>query len=320
MTYSVIVPIFNEEERLINLLENFTSEFNENDEIILVNDFSTDGSASIILEWISNWSEKIDIRYIENESNMGVSYSRNVGIRAAKKDYILFLDADDTIVSDFKSKIERYVSLYGEIDLVRFNHNLSDMRGFEAKVFNAFESIPDEFIKSYYLHSSCTQIARRSLFEDVLYDESLVFGEDMLLVYQLIKKATSILVLPDVLYIYNFSTSSATNSMTPEQILKRIQSTVKFYDSILCEPSKFSQIYQNKKLREMGQQLMKLRIVDKFSYSKALNSYMSDFTGKWHNNGEKMDIFERFASSLSQNRMYVASMYALIYKIIKAAR
>ena len=320
MTYSVIIPIYNEADRLNNLLENITSEFNENDEVILINDCSSDRSSSIISEWISNASEKIEIRYIENESNMGVSYSRNLGIRAAKKDYIFFIDADDTIVPDFKTKIEEYISFYDEIDLIRFNHNLSNKSDFEARVFNGFETIPEEFIKSYYLHSSCTQVAKRSLFKDILYDESIIFGEDMLLVYHLIRKANSILILPDILYIYNFSASSASNSMTSEQILKRIQSTIKFYDSILSDTSEFSHIYQNKKLREMGQQLMKLRIVDKDSYNKALNSYMSHFTEKWNNHGEKMDIFERFASSLSKNKLYAASMYALIYKIIKVVR
>ena len=62
-------------------------------EIICINDGSSDGTAEII-----NRLQLKDKRIIRiDQKNKGVSASRNVGLKVAKGEYILFLDSDDSV-------------------------------------------------------------------------------------------------------------------------------------------------------------------------------------------------------------------------------
>ena len=60
-------------------------------EIIVINDCSTDDTEAEILKYASNPT----VRYIKNESNLGASGSRNLGVQMAKGKYVAFLDSDD---------------------------------------------------------------------------------------------------------------------------------------------------------------------------------------------------------------------------------
>ncbi len=60
-------------------------------EIIVINDCSTDDTEAEILKYASNPT----VRYIKNETNLGASGSRNLGVQMAKGKYVAFLDSDD---------------------------------------------------------------------------------------------------------------------------------------------------------------------------------------------------------------------------------
>ena len=60
-------------------------------EIIVINDCSTDSTEEEILKYTSNPT----VRYVKNETNLGASGSRNLGVQMAKGKYIAFLDSDD---------------------------------------------------------------------------------------------------------------------------------------------------------------------------------------------------------------------------------
>ena len=77
-------------------------------EIILVNDFSTDNSLQIIEEMRN---EDPRIRIINNEKNMGILYSRCIGVLEAKGKYILNLDQDDFFLDE-----DLFDALYEEIE------------------------------------------------------------------------------------------------------------------------------------------------------------------------------------------------------------
>jgi glycosyltransferase involved in cell wall biosynthesis len=90
---SIIVPFYNAEphlKRCINVL--LEQDFNNSFEVIMVDDASTDNSQSIIK--MRN-SPLIKLR--SSPTNAGPSAARNIGLKVAKGEYVLFLDADDTI-------------------------------------------------------------------------------------------------------------------------------------------------------------------------------------------------------------------------------
>ena len=95
---SIIVPIFNTEKYLHQCLDSILSQSYENFECLLINDGSTDASASICREYVAKDAR---FRYFEKE-NGGVSSARNLGIeRSGGGAYITFIDSDDWVEFDY---------------------------------------------------------------------------------------------------------------------------------------------------------------------------------------------------------------------------
>lgn len=88
---SIIVPVFNSEKTLHRCMESLLKQTLKSVEIILINDGSTDSSGDICLSYAQKYQ---NIKYI-NQRNQGVSASRNVGIKNANGEFLLFCDSDD---------------------------------------------------------------------------------------------------------------------------------------------------------------------------------------------------------------------------------
>jgi len=85
---SVIVPVYNGERYIAKAIESALNQTVKPDEIIVVDDASTDQTPEIV----KTFKEVI---YIRNEKNMERAYSRNLGASIAKGKYLFFLDHDD---------------------------------------------------------------------------------------------------------------------------------------------------------------------------------------------------------------------------------
>lgn len=87
---SVILPVFNRVEVVQNAIDSVLSQSYQNFELIIIDDGSYDGTEKLLNELTH---EKI--RIFTNKSNQGVSYSRNIGLRNSKGEYIAYLDSDN---------------------------------------------------------------------------------------------------------------------------------------------------------------------------------------------------------------------------------
>ena len=92
-TVSVIIPLYNKENAIKQTLMSVLSQGNIVSEIIVVDDGSTDSSASIVMDF-----KDPKIKYFYKQ-NGGVSSARNYGLEKANSDWIFFLDADDLLLS-----------------------------------------------------------------------------------------------------------------------------------------------------------------------------------------------------------------------------
>ena len=90
---SVVVPVFNVEDYLCACIESIINQSFRDLEIILVNDGSTDSSLDIC----NTFSARDQRITVINQKNTGLSGARNSGIKAARGEYILFVDSDDFI-------------------------------------------------------------------------------------------------------------------------------------------------------------------------------------------------------------------------------
>jgi glycosyltransferase involved in cell wall biosynthesis len=91
---SVIVPVYNVEKYLRKCLDSLINQTLQSIEIIVVNDGSTDGSASIVDEYADRYPTKIRAFHIPNA---GLGAARNFGIDQAKGHFIGFVDSDDWV-------------------------------------------------------------------------------------------------------------------------------------------------------------------------------------------------------------------------------
>jgi glycosyltransferase involved in cell wall biosynthesis len=89
---SVIIPVHNAAEYIAETLTTVLAQSLKEIEIILVNDSSTDNTLDIVTKIASEDSR---VRVITNPSNVGGGESRNIGLRIATGEYIIFLDDDD---------------------------------------------------------------------------------------------------------------------------------------------------------------------------------------------------------------------------------
>ncbi len=109
--FSVVIPVYNCEKTIERVLDSIKDQtrFDLIEEIIVLNDGSTDRTDQIITDYLSR-HPALPIIYLKHPDR-GVSYSRNRGIRAAKAEWIALLDADDVWVGH---KLERQAQIIRE--------------------------------------------------------------------------------------------------------------------------------------------------------------------------------------------------------------
>jgi glycosyltransferase involved in cell wall biosynthesis len=105
---SVVIPVFNEENGVLDVLNNLKNVLDSNGiihEIIVVNDGSQDNSRTIL--------EKIDfIKLINHPYNKGYGAALKTGIKNSKFDYICIIDADETYPVDSLPELYKYIEEY----------------------------------------------------------------------------------------------------------------------------------------------------------------------------------------------------------------
>ena len=112
MKISIVIPCYNESSTISKIIEKVKNEKNYDKEIIVIDDFSTDGTREILKNDIS---EKID-ELILNDRNFGKGYSVRQGIKRAKGDIILIQDADlEYDPSDYSKLIEPIKKDYADV-------------------------------------------------------------------------------------------------------------------------------------------------------------------------------------------------------------
>jgi glycosyltransferase involved in cell wall biosynthesis len=112
MKISIVIPCYNESSTISKIIEKVKNEKNYEKEIIVIDDFSTDGTREILKNDIS---EKID-ELILNDRNFGKGYSVRQGIKRAKGDIILIQDADlEYDPSDYSKLIEPIKKNYADV-------------------------------------------------------------------------------------------------------------------------------------------------------------------------------------------------------------
>lgn len=209
---SIIIPIYNVEQYLPFCLLSCINQTLHDIEIIGVNDGSTDSSLDILREFASR-----DYRIrIVDKVNGGLSSARNAGIQIATGKIIMFLDSDDFLSTNSCERIWRE-TLEGKADIVIFGTDIFPTvpaptswhyRVLHVKTHRYEE--PDIF-KAVFQEPGAKpfvwrQAYARKLFDEnnVFFDESVRYGEDIVFQMEIIPFAQAIAVISDRLYHYRW--------------------------------------------------------------------------------------------------------------------
>ncbi|OOF47360.1 glycosyltransferase family 2 protein, partial [Rodentibacter trehalosifermentans] len=134
---SIIIPVYNSSNYLVQALNSCLNQSYSNIEIIVVDDGSTDNSVNIIKEMMS---QDIRIKLFFTPSNQGPAIARNIGLENSSGEYITSLDSDDFIESN---KLEKQVTfmLENNVSMTHGNYSFCDLDGNNIKSIKTSEKI-----------------------------------------------------------------------------------------------------------------------------------------------------------------------------------
>ncbi|MGJ1509306.1 glycosyltransferase family 2 protein [Sphingobacterium siyangense] len=202
--FSVVIPLYNKEISINKTLKSVLNQTFKNFEIVLVNDGSTDGSLEA-----AKSIEDSRIRIIEQQ-NGGVSSARNRGIKEARYEWILFLDADDFWTIDHLETIREMQNLYPQdyvfcTSFVRNNQKSPTVDSSEITVIKDYFT---EAIKYHFFWTSVTCI-NKIVFEKVGYFQKIYSrGEDLDLWMRIGRSGFTFIKSKKITGIYNVDTEN----------------------------------------------------------------------------------------------------------------
>lgn len=149
---SYIVPCYNASKTIARCLDSIRVGGGDDYEIIVVDDCSTDNSIEILQKYHNDIEPRLII--VKNASNVGAGASRNVGVSMSTKDYVTFVDSDDTIDNGFYSTLRPLLD-----------------SNYDAVIFDATRVVGDK--RLYYK----SLFSRRRTNGDIESRDALVFAK-----------------------------------------------------------------------------------------------------------------------------------------------
>lgn len=178
---SVIAPVYNVEQYIGKFIKSVQKQTYRDFELILVTDSPTDRSADICEEYAC-----IDPRIIviHNSFNMGVSKTRNNGLRVAGGDYIMFADSDDFLEED---ALQYSKNLLDEkcADIAVCGMNIISRGGVKQVKYKGYKSFYtkkealDTYLNCHTLSGySAAKLYKKRILENLTFPEDMCCGED----------------------------------------------------------------------------------------------------------------------------------------------
>lgn len=252
---SVIVPIYNVEGFLNRCIDSLLKQNYKSIEIILVNDGSSDNSLKICKDYLKEYSNIVLI----STTNNGVSEARNRGIKAARGEYITFVDPDDAIAKDTYLSIMKNSKKINP-DIISYNGVRIKMDGTMGKTrMQAEDSLVDgnnEVIEAYLRNqiagvSVCNKIIKRTVIKNKRFDPEITNNEDKLFLYEVLKNCSRYMHISIVGYIYYERLGSASNKEFTEQFLDIETVADRIYNDVNSHYSKYVPIARRNLLHSL---------------------------------------------------------------------
>lgn len=210
---SIIIPIYNVEEYLVECLESVRRNIAGIEaEVLLIDDGSTDTSSAIA----QLYAEKEEAFFYYRKENGGPSSARNFGVSLATGKYLFFADSDDMLTDGILSKMIETAERNGTELTVCHVAYLKDKRVLESylcvRAFNGLRTVISH-IKNHpnfiYDSTSGNKLILRSFYlkQGISFPEGFLY-EDMLPYFRLHYRCNGVSVIRDIGYLYRRRTGA----------------------------------------------------------------------------------------------------------------
>lgn len=245
---SIIIPIYNSEKFFIDCIESVLKQVTSDDEIILIDDCSTDDSLSICELYKGKYPDII--RIIRKEKHGGPSESRNIGNEQALGSYVFYIDSDDFISQNALNIMYDYaVQNNCEIVQSAFYYAYTDYLLLDQKLRKKYptskiiskEKAMEHLVRDGLLYNFVWgKLYKTELVKTSRFPEDIDIGEDLFWQHRVVHIADRIGIIPTPLYYYRQGPMSLSNMFTERHIalLKAYEDRLKFIKGLY--PSLYS--------------------------------------------------------------------------------
>lgn len=236
--FSIVIPAYNSEKTIVSCLKSVLNQTFHDFEVIIIDDGSVDDTSKLCHYYVERDNRII----IVSQKNEGVSAARNVGIREAEGEYIIFLDSDDCLCRDACFNLAEILKKYEpEIVIGGFQILCGKRKMYEvpnkkyiSRKYNGFEALGRTL--KYKVMSGVVwgKAFKRSyiLQNALVFDEKLENIEDNKFMYQLYEKAKTVYFLDSPIYQYVIGKDTLTTRQTQNDKCNRYSNCLKVIDYI----------------------------------------------------------------------------------------
>lgn len=234
---TVIVPIFNAEYYLAECIDSILRQSFTDFELLLIDDGSTDRSSEIC----KRYQEREPRIRLLSQTNAGQSSARNLGLAQAWGEYVAFIDADDTVSSDYLLLLYDMIkSTSADISCVDYCTKMSLIElcceKTDIEIYTKEEAIDDTLYQKRINGSVWSKLFRKSLFTDVKFEEGIIY-EDLDIIVRLYERSNLIAHKSVKAYFYRKTPGSSLSVFSEKRfsvlditdcIFRRYDNTIHF--------------------------------------------------------------------------------------------
>jgi len=215
---SVIIPIYNSGKHLDRCLSSVVDQVYTNLEILLINDGSSDNSASVCKEY----AKKDKRIHYYHKDNGGVSSARNFGMRKATGTYITFVDSDDVITKDSLDILvcsinDADISMIKEIETISTDHIKQTNENNQSAYISGIDAAKKLLYENGVNNTIHGLMYVKDIAKDIYFNEKISYGEDYEFKFYLLINAKNVVTNSRVGYLYINHVGSAMNAIFTEK-------------------------------------------------------------------------------------------------------
>lgn len=239
---SIIVPVYNAQDTLGRCLDSLLAQTFGDIEVICIDDGSQDASLALLRDRASHEGR---LR-VQHQENAGVSVARNVGMRLARGQILMFVDADDELVSEACARVSDVfdrehpeVLTFGLRCVPEEATPLSLRRELAPRAITYDGFRPSLLFKEYARPYACRTAVSASFMRrcHIGFEPGLTLGEDQVFYFVVYPLSAKTVLMPDELYLYTMNEQSKTHESQAgrERLLAKLGQHLHMVEAILRE-------------------------------------------------------------------------------------